>query len=45
MNESRQVEFIPLEWVDRAFWFPSLLVWSRPIDSQYLTPSRRGSDQ
>jgi len=28
---TREVEFIPLDWIDRAAWWPGLQVFSHPV--------------
>jgi hypothetical protein len=41
-----EVEFIPLDWVERAAWWPGLQVYSRPVKVPvYDHPMRRKTDQ
>jgi len=39
--EYREVEFIPLDWLDRAAWWPGLTVFSRPVKVPYHASCRR----
>ena len=38
------VEFIPAEWVERAAFWPGLLVYSRPIAIEQRVYTRRAAD-
>lgn len=39
--EYREVEFIPLDWLDRAAWWPGLVVYSRPVKVPAFADCRR----
>ncbi len=38
------VEFVSLQWLELVAWNPGLIVYSRPINSQYLHPLGRWDD-
>jgi hypothetical protein len=38
------VEFVPAEWLERAVFWPGLLVYSRPVQIERRIQSRRASD-
>jgi len=38
------VEFIPAEWVERAVFWPGLVVYSRPIAVERRVCTRRAAD-
>jgi len=38
---TRDVEFIPLDWVERAAWWPSLQVFSRTVTLEFDLVCRR----
>lgn len=38
------VEFIPAEWVERAAFWPGLVVYSRPISIERRVYTRRAAD-
>jgi hypothetical protein len=38
------VEFIPAEWLERAAWWPGLVVYSRPITVERRAQTRRAAD-
>lgn len=38
------VEFIPAEWVERAAFWPGLVVYSRPISIERRVHTRRAAD-
>ena len=38
------VEFIPAEWVERAAFWPGLVVYSRPVAVERRVYTRRAAD-
>ena len=38
------VEFIPAEWVERAAFWPGLVVYSRPVAIERRVHTRRAAD-
>jgi hypothetical protein len=38
------VEFIPAEWVERAAFWPGLVVYSRPVAIERRVRTRRAAD-
>jgi len=38
------VEFIPAEWMERAAFWPGLVVYSRPVQIERRIQTRRTSD-
>ena len=31
------IEFIPMDWLSRAAFWPGLIVWSRPFEIERIT--------
>jgi len=38
------VEFIPADWLERAAWWPGLMVYSRPVQIERRVRTRRVDD-
>jgi hypothetical protein len=38
------IEFIPLDWVERAAWWPGLVTYSRPLAIERRIRTRRAAD-
>ena len=39
------IEFIPADWLERAAWWPGLVVYSRPVTVERRQQVRRASDR
>jgi hypothetical protein len=38
------IEFVPADWLERAAWWPGLIVYRRPVEVERRVRTRRAAD-